>query len=335
MLVLILLMLPVYGEKNDRAAGDISLQEFWAGTVFPYFLPSSSTVPLQLFESQYRRPPRYRGRGPGYGGGAHFSIKFAGGMDYLLLGDLNNHFKGMNSSFNDMADPGTLNGRFRELRWAWDGYGELIFYPTPVFGIGIGGGYLRARTRNDTVTFTTFGGLWSDTREEDWIISAIPLRLSLHFTLPVGPAANISLSLGGAYYFGSLEMNRETESLLWTGTENAKGKSMNTIGGHGGISFELKMSPNFSFVLEAQGRYAKFTSIKADLRAQGILFLIIPIDYNAENTLFFYQYNSGTNTYDTLEWWETAPSGPAYNSLREGTIDLSGVFFGAGFKFTF
>ncbi|MBN1273330.1 MAG: SH3 domain-containing protein [Candidatus Aminicenantes bacterium] len=273
-------------------------------------------------EDPYYEGPRGRG-------GMGFGIKLSGGLNYLMGGDYNKAMDGMQYVLENDFDPTLVTGEYKKFGMGMEFGGEILINFTPNIGIGLGAGYISASQETGDIMYDVL-----PIDNYALKLTAIPLKLTLHFGVPMGTAASLDFSLGGAYYLGSFDFAR-TFNLILVGAEIAATGSVNTIGFHGGLGFSFNLSPNFAFFIEAQGRYAKFSGIEADYTDEGWV-LIWPFSNDEKRTLYYYETTHSTGeTISYLTWSVAAPTDPAYSNIREGSFDLSGIFFGAGFKIMF
>lgn len=277
-------------------------------------------------DTQMRDPYMRRG-----GGGMGFGIKLSGGMNYLLMGDWNKTIDGRRFVAENNMVPGSMTGEYVNFHMGMEFGGEILINFTPTIGIGLGAGYITGSTDSGDINFTAGGLPIYETYALN--ISAIPIKLTLHLGVPMGNFASLDLSLGGGYYLGSFEFDSIFNAVI-VGSEIAATGSMNTIGFHGGLGFSFNLSPNFAFFIEAQGRYAKFSGIEADYTEDGYI-LFFPYSYDEKRTLYYWEETIAGQTVSYLGWRKNPPTDPAFSNIREGTIDLSGIFFGAGFKIMF
>ncbi len=286
-------------------------------------IQEGNTSPPPPSEPQYEQPPARSG-------GMGFGFKLSGGGSYLMLGNLNQFFDDRNSWINDVADTGTIVGSYPNLNLGFGGGAEFILYFTPNIGVGVGADFLSASYSSGNVEWEETLWIWALYSKEstDMTLSAIPLKLSLHFNLPMGSSMNLAFNVGGGYYLGTFKQDL-TGSGIWFvipfyDFEDSVTASPSTFGFHGGLGFEFNVSPGVALCLDIQGRYAQFSEITGtykydDLTGTG----------EEERTLYTTKYGS-SDQYLMYGWYETAP----VNS-EIATIDLSGIDFKFGVKITF
>lgn len=313
--------------ENERTA-DVSSEEM-SSPPRRTSLPPPPAGEMTRSEEQ-RRPPRYDE--PPASSGFGVGLKLSGGMNYLFLGDVNDAYEGKNAYIQGKAVPGSITGEYPAFHTGWDFNGELILNFSRSFGIGVGGGYIMMNSNSGDVSWREpLPPITLNYKEsQDLEVTAVPIRLSLHVTIPLG-AVNLAFHAGGDYYLGKFSQVFKWEDWFSTGETQVNG-TMSTIGGHAGMGFEINFSRNFAFVLEAEGRYAKFSGIEGDWETSGVNWFG-PFSDSGKKTLYYYDAN-GTNP--VLIWADDMPAvTPLVQNPREGTVDFSGIFFGGGFKIRF
>lgn len=273
-------------------------------------------------EPQYEQPPARSG-------GMGFGFKLSGGGSYLMLGNLNQFFTDRNTWLNDTADSGTLTGSYPSFHLGFGGGAEFILYFTPNIGVGVGADFLTASYSSGELawkdSFLIF--TWDYTESTDITLTAIPVKLSLHFTLPMGSSMNLAFNLGGGYYLGTFKQDMASTGviLIWPySNQDEVTASPSTFGFHGGLGFEFNVSPGIALCLDIQGRYARFTEITGTYKWSNL-----GGSGEEERTLYTYNYGP-SDEYLGYNWAATIPA-----DGEAATVDLSGIDFKFGVKITF
>jgi hypothetical protein len=262
-------------------------------------------------------------------GGGGFAIRLYGAFNYLKGGDINEGMKGIIDYWKYEAEgAGYISqGEYKPLNYGIDLGGDLIFQFTPNIGIGFGTGYLQST--KETVIDLTLGSEKAEIRDKP-SISAIPLKASLFFFFPLGSALNMTLNVGAAYYLAKVDSTmRIGDPEGWLQYEmSADGKG---LGYHGGIGFEIRLSPSVSLILEGTGRYAKIRGFKGKaqtLDSDGV-------GINAQGKLYFWIETDSGKEYAAIYITEEKPTGSWVKEVREAVIDFSGGSILAGLLFRF
>ena len=223
-----------------------------------------------------------------------------------------------------------VSGNFKDFNSSWEGGGDLIFYLSPMIGIGFGGGYMQTLPAKTEVTMThppdptAFMSLNPK-------VTVIPVRASLYVSIPMGTMLNLTLHGGVSYYFARAQFAwRLGQVSDWIQVENkADGKG---LGFHGGAGLEFNLSPSAALVLEAAGRIATFSGFTGDatLSTSG------GSSASDSGTLYYWRYDYGSlGIYPEVGVRDPAPSGANFSDVREAEINLNGFSVRAGFLFRF
>jgi opacity protein-like surface antigen len=264
--------------------------------------------------------------------GPKFSLKFYGGMNNMLFGDLNDALQGTTDYYQDLPNV-DIGEELQPVHWGFDFGGEFIINLTPRIGIGLGGGYIQV-SKKTTIDVTWEGSPYKDTVHPK--ATVIPLTFSIHVGLPLGNIMNFTLNAGAGYYLGTIQWHYSWDSEFHDYEENWKAKS-NTVGFQGSLGLELNISRNLALVVEGFGRYAKLKSLKGDYtwkrdffgHEEGII---------EEATLWYYDWRSSDtgNEYPRIKFDDDVPTETSFQrNIREGEVDLTGFSFRLGIKIRF
>lgn len=283
--------------------------------------------------------PAYQEYQPSKGPGINFVVKLNGGMSYISGGDINANLEGINDYWFDAEYIDIQEGKFKPVHLGFDLGAEMTinFNVTPKVGIGFGLSYIQG-SKKSTVegTYPWWGEetFFSDTINIK--VSAIPITLSLYFDLPVADTINVVANAGIGYYLGTANWDYSEDEENWQWKENWKSKS-NALGFHGGLSLELDISKDMTFVIEGIGRYAKLKGLKGDFIWENIYEGSYYEGTTEDATFWYYEWHS-SNTgkkYPTIWFDDEKPSGARISNVREAEINLSGFSIRAGIKIKF
>ncbi len=256
-------------------------------------------------------------------------LRLYGGFTRAEAGDIN---EGLDGYFEVLElysalGLGTTTGAFRPLHDGRNFGADLVFQITPHVGIGIGAGYLRF-SKSSSMTFTHGSG--SVELSAAPVLSAVPIRLGLFLTFPLGRRLNLTIN-GGAEAYAALKLDAAQRinafgDLAETSLSASRSApSFNNLGFEGSLGFEFLVSRKVGFFIEAAGRYARLKNFaKAALS-------------NSEGTvdgrlyLETFTYPEGTWNQFTVEKAPPA-SDPPFKAYKEPKIDLSGFSLQAGFR---
>jgi len=251
-------------------------------------------------------------------------LKLYGGYNYLLGGEGNEGVQGFQDLWVRSGELAgySASGAYNPFHYGITGGGDLILFLTPNIGVGVGAGYLQASSASN-IKLTSLGGTIVITSDPK--ASAVPLRVGLYLSLPMGSSAAFVLHGGAGYYLSTFEsLLRIEEGADWMQWEfNAQGKG---IGFHGGAGFELSFGPNVGLLLEAAGCYAKISGFEGDAE------ISMPGFSSTESGKLYYYKTTliPLGTFPLVFISDTPPSGPGISDVREAEIDFSGISARAG-----
>ena len=260
------------------------------------------------------------------------SIRLSGGAGLALDGggDLELHRQGMVNFYTDINQLPNYVGHtsWKKMSLFPEGQIELLFPLTSSLSIGLGGGYMLAKSKGsygftyneaDVLSDGSYQIDQTTNYTRDYTLSAIPVTLTLYLALPAG-RFNIYGYAGAGYYFGKLShaytANSEASLSVFaaldekyeisdntTGSEDAK---KGGFGFHGGLGVEIKLGSRLALGLEVYGRYLNisgWTGSFNETRTTG---------YRAFRTdLGWYDDEKSTDKYNdtgSLKYYETYDS---------------------------
>lgn len=271
-----------------------------------------------------------------------FSIKLTGGWAYMNGGDFNRYLKDYDNYLSEMTD--YEGGEIKTLQYGSDLEGELRWNVNSKFAVSVGVGYMSEKNKSyfEYTGPFPFQALFEG-KQNYFIkpkVKTIPLKLGIHYTLPLSSRINLFLNGGLGYYFSKASLykchwssNYGGYLVIHTKEENYD-ISSNGLGFHGGIGFEYDIANNLALVLEFQGRYARIKNLKGN-RFYNLTFGVNPgveeegILYIGERDLTVEGY--GENCPDLIIS-QSKPSGDEFQNIKRAVLDLSGFSFRAGIR---
>jgi len=249
-------------------------------------------------------------------------LRLLAGMNYLSGGDIN---KGDNPWIGLFAMAG-YSMETKPVHLGFDFGGDIIINLTPKIGIGFGVGYIQgAKTSELTVSNGEEGTFTNKPK-----ISAVPIKLGLFFNIPLSEVMNVVFNVGGGLYLAKYSCNfRVEENGGWA--ELNQETNASGLGFHGGIGLEFNLAPNIAFVIEGQGRYAKFGGFEGTCESSGD----IEDSGKFEGTLYYYEWREDGKIYPTVFVSSQRPPGSVFSNVREAKVDFSGFTLMAGIKIKF
>lgn len=261
------------------------------------------------------------------------SLKLYGGYSHILAGDVN---EGSDFYFEVLEayaaeGMGTTTGTYKPLHGGYNFGADLIYQISPALGIGLGVGYMR--NSSESV------GTWAYETNEYTLsaaptLTAMPIRLGLFLTVPIGPKLDLIANAGAAYYMGlkfeGTQYEEDAAGYWKIMIIEASERSGADIGFHGSLGFEYKLSPKLGFLVEAVGRYAKFKNFETVTagveNSDGVS------DVDDGRLLYIADFDFGDYEISGFSPMDTEPSEPGY---REPKFDLGGFSLQAGFRIRF
>ncbi len=263
------------------------------------------------------------------------SIRLMGGANYLAVGDLNTFVTSFDSFLKaGLADyPGGKSrpiGHFQPSAGA-----ELQWNFSPRLAISIGSGYLYGKAASN---FETSGFFPMTVPDSVWLwhvswaqnVKAVPLTVSVYYSLPIVPRVSIFLNGGAGAYFSSGYLLRRIELhsgdiFQDSGVIFDEYRVHKTgLGAHGGVGFEFHVNRFLAVALEAKGRYIRIGDLQASRNHS---------DFNGgsiEDGILYFGTRDLTSEGLTPNTPELA-IGPS-PGLRKATLDFSGFSLTAGIR---
>lgn len=261
------------------------------------------------------------------------SLRLYGGYSHVLAGDINDG----SAFYFDLIEAyaaegfGEYTGSYKPVHGGYSFGADLIYQITPVVGIGLGFGYMR-NAGDSLATWSGEGDTVDITAGAT--LTAMPIRLGLFLTVPMGPKLDLIANAGAAYYLGlKLDAYQGLEfapddwmRMTLEGSE----RSGLDIGFHGSLGFEYKLTPKLGLFVEAVGRYAKFKNFEMILGTQEYS------DGTSDSTEGrLYLVDESFGDYDVTGFTIVEEGDIPDPEYREPKIDLTGFSLQAGFRIRF
>jgi len=269
--------------------------------------------------------------------GFNFGIKLFGNLGHLIgKNDVNEAHKGWNDLVNDTTDLAETqkSGELLPLNFGPFFGGELTLSFIPRFTIGLGIGYIQF-TRESTVILTENDYTMEFTRNPN--VRAIPITLSLYYSIPFGKMFTVVASAGMGYYLGKFQNNIH-ETFDDEGIMVSFKSDSNTFGFHGGLDLELNINRTMALVFGISGRLAKLKDLMGTFSVDWE-----DADYDTyerlDQTLWYVEedYSYGPDDplagkwYAGLAYEKEKPEWSFYRNVRKAEISLSSVALQIGF----
>ena len=257
-------------------------------------------------------------------GEAGWSVSVTAGGQYTLGGELNEASQAFADFFATRSGvPGDVETDPLRLSFVFGG--ELAFEMLPGVSLVIGADFYSA-SRTSQVNYVRTKA--TDVYTAEPRFQAIPVRLGVAVT----PIRQFWIKAGLSYIIArcgySFGYTQDAFSQTMTGEADGYG-----IGAWGALAFELPISDNMGFIVEASGQYAPLKSFEgtgtySDSNAQAAT--------EEKGKLWAYDFVQAGKTISPLMLIRSQRPAEAYvENAREAAIDFSGMSLKAGIKVRF
>ncbi|MBN1274457.1 MAG: hypothetical protein JXB26_19520 [Candidatus Aminicenantes bacterium] len=258
-----------------------------------------------------------------------FSVKIMGGLNYLILNELNTYIDDNIRYLENNKDPGSVQGKNNHLHFGPNVEIDFVLHITPRIGICLGTGYINGSVDSGEITWTV--DLTRDFMDSEiWKVRAIPIRCGLQFLLPLSLKLNLVLDGGAGYYLGHFSYLRQFETWAAEGKVDIKADK-NVFGFYGGAALEYVISSKTAIFLQIKGKQVSFSGLEGEALEAGES-IWGPFNETGTSRLYLYDLE---DDYLILNWRSTPPDGPDEKNVRDGIFNLSGVSASIGFRISF
>lgn len=250
---------------------------------------------------------------------SRFTLRLSGGLNMLDGGDLNTGAEGWFNFWDALAQAfgNTTSGTFSAANLGLNFGGDFIFKFNESMGVGIGAGLLSA-SKESVMSFSNAGG--SGTFTHKVTASAIPLRLSFFYYLPVSSSMNVVFNAGLGYYLAKANYLL-TEDAGGTPVTDEIDASGSGLGFHGGLGLEIALMPNLGILVDLSGRFASCGGFEGDETSGGTV----------HGKVYAFDDNTGIGTFHFITVETTLPSGAGISNAAEAKVSFTGFSLVAGF----
>ena len=229
------------------------------GMIMPGYI---SRFDIDVLEEKVEKGPDFFDQSPDAFKGIGFSVKLSGGLSFFGGGDIETGARGAYDKYLAQARASgytILSTEPKPLSNGPEGGVDLIFSLSPKFGIGIGGSFLKTQPSGSfhfSEDITHFQTFW-DTPA----IKIFCLRAEAYYNIALSPRLGLSFYGGPAYFHAAYDYDRTYDTSVIE-DELRQTATGSTLGLHGGVSLAISINSRVAFVVDARGRYARFTSLK-------------------------------------------------------------------------
>jgi hypothetical protein len=260
-----------------------------------------------------------------------FSLYIGGAFNLVNPADINDMRNDIMDSYDGTGD----YFNWDEFKSMLEANLEFVYHLSSYFGVGLGFGYMMGGVDDISYGWESGSNYADYTRTFD--VSAFFVNLNIHGFYPISPRLTISAMAGIDYYFGTYKSTLDGDYdyylvtyippwyIWWHFFDNYtrdEEATQSTIGFHGGVNFDIGLSPNIYFVIGVLYRYVNFNDLQGTL------------DY--QSTIWTDESYEGTLAFDTEDpYLMIEEEGDISGDLRKAEINLSGLSFSAGFRIMF
>lgn len=271
--------------------------------------------------------------------GGRIDIRFTGGLGYLDGGDASANRTAYTAYMRDRErQPGSgmsIEGETESIHAGTNWEADAVYKLNSRLGIGFGVGYIHAGKDKGQSRMVS---RWPErvvTVDRGTMLSAVPIKLGVFYSLLQGGKFHVVVNAGTAYYLAtwreSMDYLSEAPGPSYWGKYVTKANG-GGIGFHGGLGLEYRLSRNMAFVVEGIGRYARFGGFEGEYSEKNSS----GADVNDPGKLYYYEWSFDNNTYPWLELFDRDPnqlnfSNPVKN-IRDAVMDFSGFSLRVGIK---
>ena len=266
---------------------------------------------------------------------SRFMVRLYGGYGRIAAGDLNEGLDGYYELIELYAAEGigTVTGGYSPLKAGYNFGADFIYQISPKIGVGLGVGYMR----NSMSSLATWTGEGNIDLPGTAALSAVPIRLGLFVTLPLGQKLNLTADAGAAYYaalkFDATQRIEFDEADWQEMSLSASRSSFDNVGFQGSLGLEYMVTSKMGLFVEALGRYASFKNFET---ATGSNRNSGGFSETTEGKIYLMTYAFDDFVWSLFTLEETPPvSTPPSKIYTEPKIDLSGFSLQAGFRIRF
>jgi opacity protein-like surface antigen len=266
---------------------------------------------------------------------SRLAIRLYGAYSWVKAGDINDGSDGFFELLEAYAalGLGTVTDGYDPVHGGYNFGADVVFQLSPMFGIGLGVGYQR-NSSDPGMTLTAADA--EITLSGKPTLSAMPIRLGIFLTFPLGGKLSLTGDAGAAYYAGlKFDATQRIEFSFgdWM-SQSVSGSrsSFANLGFQGSLGVEYRLSPTMGFFVEAVGRYARFKNFDT---VTGITEDNVNGPDTSVGKLYIATYTSPDLTYSVFSIEETPPVDEPDVTFREPKIDLSGFSLQTGIRIRF
>jgi hypothetical protein len=263
---------------------------------------------------------------------SRFSLKATGGWGYIAAGDINKASRSYNEKYRTF--PNYYSALYAGIHSAPLLGFEACFSVAKRTFIGLGASFYPG-SFDDRLSYEQ--GPMNVTRWYTLHLTVFPITLSAYTALPVRPWLDMVLTAGAGYYLTTFDHAESADFSAWpaglSSSRNEFKARRGAFGIHGGLGFEIKITPGWRFLVQAVGRLAELKDVTGEWSSLAKSPEGTSLAGGSDHVFYYVEEEIEGKVYSRLHYGKTAPS--AVTLARKATIDLSGFALVGGFRFTF
>jgi len=263
---------------------------------------------------------------------SRFSLKATGGWGYIAAGDINKASRSYNEKYRTFAE--YYSAHYAGIHSAPLLGFEACFSVAKRTFIGFGAAIYPGSFEG---CLAYWQGSTNVTRWYTLRLTVFPITVSAYTALPVRPWLDMVLTAGAGYYLTTFKHAEYADfNAGWTALTSSRDEfkaRRGAFGIHGGLGFEVKITPGWRFLVQAVGRLAELKDVTGEWSSLAKSPDGTSSTGGSDRVFYYVEEEIDGKVYSRLHYDKTAPS--AVTLARKATIDLSGFALIGGFRFTF
>ena len=268
---------------------------------------------------------------PGIASGKQKTVEFRFNLGAAISGDgdIGILADGFENFSRDLAGVMGLrkSGEIGWTRWARSVGGEFTIGLSPRVRLGLGFGWM-AKTKENR---SELGPSPLIKGELDFDADVLPLTFSGYLFFPISDKCQVYIKGGPGYYWA--RFGYEIATIALGDEDRISGKARSgSLGFHGGLGAEYKISGRFALFAEAEGRYAKFTNWIGDEKHNDVEISSAAVWYTDQ---MYAAHSDLRQYYPFIAVGNDPPQSPLDKNVRRFAVDFSGLQIQAGVRIGF
>lgn len=263
------------------------------------------------------------------------SIKLTGGLSWINGNDYNKGIAGENKYIKDTSLE--MTGSYKELKNSSNIQAEIIVYANSHLAVGFGGGYYRLGNKSTVSVKGILSGAPFDSESTyKPSLSVIPLFVNIYYLMRLSSHVDLNVFAGPLFQVVQYNFENGSTMSLSSVTQTLTYRSSSTtLGGQAGLGLNLKVFSGVALAVDGCYRYGKISNLMGNWAVIGNS-ASGPINQSSAEYYFWaYDDRTGGGYSRTGFFDNNGPKGGSVSGARKAEINLSGITFSGGIKFSF